>query len=258
MTTIEQNIQTCGLVTELTNSQTDNFEIIQKHWKTFNEELKKYNINQNSGNWVKYGITFKTDEKYFYLTAIPTNNLLFPDNFTSLEIPKGEYEIFTHKGKMENIKQTIFEIYKVILPKSNLKIEDHTKVGFIHFEKYDYRFQWNKSTSIIDIYLPLNTIISTDKLNMDSYKTQILNKICYTELVYERINKKLNSELSKKEIEKKLFDIIKETNELNFQKTGKNIYVTNNERNIRVTINLNIYRVITVDVVDKNKKTTNR
>lgn len=93
---------------------------------------------------------------------------------------------------------------------------------------------------------------------MDSYKTQILNKICYTELVYERINKKLNSELSKKEIEKKLFDIIKETNELNFQKTGKNIYVTNNERNIRVTINLNTYRVITVDVVNQNKKTTNR
>jgi len=93
---------------------------------------------------------------------------------------------------------------------------------------------------------------------MDSYKTQILNKICYTELVYERINKKLNSELSKKEIEKNFFDIIKETNELNFQKTGKKIYVTNNERNIRVTINLNTYRVITVDVVNKNKKTTNR
>jgi len=39
MTTIEQKIQTCGLVTELTGSQTDNFEIIQKYWITFNEEL---------------------------------------------------------------------------------------------------------------------------------------------------------------------------------------------------------------------------
>ena len=157
MTTIEQKIQTCGLVIELTNSQTDNFEIIQNHWRTFNEELKKLKLNQNGGNWTKYGITFKIGEKYFYLTAIPTNNILLPDHFTRLEIPKGEYEIFTHKGKMENIKQTIFEIYKVILPKSNLKIEDHTKTGFIHFEKYDYRFQWNKPTSVIDIYLPLNT-----------------------------------------------------------------------------------------------------
>ncbi|WP_414654571.1 MULTISPECIES: DUF3781 domain-containing protein [unclassified Flavobacterium] len=69
---------------------------------------------------------------------------------------------------------------------------------------------------------------------MKNYKNDILNKICYTELVYERINKKLNSEFSKMGIEKKLFDIITETNEINFQKTGKNIYVTNSERNIRI------------------------
>ena len=157
MTTIERNILTCGLVVELTNSQTDNFEIIQNHWKVFNRELEKHKLKQSGGNWVKFGITFKTDEKYFYLTAIPSNNFSFPDNFISIEIPKGDYEIFTHKGKMENIKDTIYEIYKVILPKSNLTIEKNTKTGFIHFEKYDYRFQWNKSTSIIDIYLPLKT-----------------------------------------------------------------------------------------------------
>ena len=37
------------------------------------------------------------------------------------------------------------------------KIENHTKSGFLHFEKYDYRFQWNKPTSKVDIYLPLST-----------------------------------------------------------------------------------------------------
>ncbi len=157
MIKIEQNIQTCGLLTELTNSQTDNFKIIQRHWKVFNEELKKYKLNQNGGNWIKYGITFKTGEKYFYLTAIPSKNQLFPNHFIKKEIPQGEYEIFTHKGKMENLKRTFYEIYKVILPKSQLKIEDHNKAGFLHFEKYDYKFQWNKPTSIIDIYLPLKT-----------------------------------------------------------------------------------------------------
>jgi predicted transcriptional regulator YdeE len=157
MITVEQNIQTFGLVTELTNSQTDNYKIIQKHWIVFNEELKKFKLNKNGGNWTKYGITFKTGGKYFYLTAIPTNIDLVPDHFIKKEIPKGEYEMFTHKGKMENIKNTFFEIYKVILLKSNLKIEEHTKSGFLHFEKYDYRFQWNKPTSVIDIYLPRNT-----------------------------------------------------------------------------------------------------
>ncbi len=56
---------------------------------------------------------------------------------------------------MDNIKELIFEIYKIISPKLNLKIEYHSKMGFLHFEKYDYLLEWNKPTSIIDIYLPL-------------------------------------------------------------------------------------------------------
>ena len=51
-------------------------------------------LKQNGGNWTKYGMTFKMDKKYFYLTAIPLNDFVFPDYFTTLEIPKGEYEIF--------------------------------------------------------------------------------------------------------------------------------------------------------------------
>ncbi len=88
---------------------------------------------------------------------------------------------------------------------------------------------------------------------MNRSKTEILNNICYTELVYERINKKLNSNLSQSEIEKMLFDIIEETQEIFFQKIGKNIYITNYEKNIKITVNTNTFRVITVDAVKKNK-----
>jgi predicted transcriptional regulator YdeE len=157
MTTIEKNIKTCGLMVTLVNSQTENFAIIQRHWKDFNLQLKKYGLSQYGGNWEKYGITFKIGEQYYYLASIPSKDQLFPEHFTCMEIPKGDYEVFTHKGKMENMKHTIFEIYKIILPQSNLKVEDRSKSGFFHFEKYDYRFQWNKADSIIDIYLPLNT-----------------------------------------------------------------------------------------------------
>jgi uncharacterized protein DUF3781 len=80
-------------------------------------------------------------------------------------------------------------------------------------------------------------------------KTEILNNICYTELVYGRINKKLNIKISKPEIEKMLFEIIKETQEIFFQRIGKNIYVENAENNIKITINSNTYRIITVDRV---------
>jgi len=82
---------------------------------------------------------------------------------------------------------------------------------------------------------------------MKSYKTEILNRVCYTERVYYRINKKLNINFSKRNIEKMIFEILNETNEILFKKIGKNIYVTNNERNIRITINANTYRVITAD-----------
>jgi hypothetical protein len=85
-------------------------------------------------------------------------------------------------------------------------------------------------------------------------KAEILGRICYTELVYERINKKLNSKFSKSEIEKLLFDIVKETQKLFFQKTGKNIYVTSRERNVKITINSNTYRIITVDKLNKTKE----
>ncbi|APG66420.1 hypothetical protein LPB136_05240 [Tenacibaculum todarodis] len=82
-------------------------------------------------------------------------------------------------------------------------------------------------------------------------KQQILEKLCYTELVYGRINKKLKSSFSKKEIEVFLFNILKETDKQFYTKTGKNFYISNLENNIRITINSNTFRVITVDRLKK-------
>ena len=82
---------------------------------------------------------------------------------------------------------------------------------------------------------------------MNHYKEDIINNICYTELVYNRINKKLNLELSKPNIEVYILTIILETDESQFLKKGKNIYVTNTDRNIKLTINSNTNRLITVD-----------
>jgi hypothetical protein len=95
---------------------------------------------------------------------------------------------------------------------------------------------------------------------MKNYKQEIIDKICYTELVYGRIAKKLNIEHSKDKIEKLISTTIYETDEKNFQKTGKNIYITNNEKNIRLTINSYTNRIITADKLNKIKakeKTTN-
>ena len=87
---------------------------------------------------------------------------------------------------------------------------------------------------------------------MSLNKSEILSKICYTELVYDRINKKVNTQYSKSEIEKLLYAIIQQTHEKFFQKIGKNIYVTNTEKNIKITINQNTFRIITVDRISKS------
>lgn len=82
---------------------------------------------------------------------------------------------------------------------------------------------------------------------MENFKTEILKKICYTKLVYSRINKKLNLQLTNDEIEKMIYKTIKETDKSMFQKKGKNIYITNYNKNIRLTINSNTNRIITAD-----------
>lgn len=78
-------------------------------------------------------------------------------------------------------------------------------------------------------------------------KQEIVTKLCYTELVYNRINKKLNTSLDKVGIEKLLVALISETKEDQIKKIGKNYYATHNVRKIRVTINSKTFRVITVD-----------
>lgn len=84
---------------------------------------------------------------------------------------------------------------------------------------------------------------------MNHYKEAILNNICYTELVYERINKKLNLELSKPNIEAFILAIILDTDESGFKKKGKNIYITNTKKTFILTINSNTNRIITADKI---------
>ena len=82
-------------------------------------------------------------------------------------------------------------------------------------------------------------------------KDEIINNICYTELVYGRINKKLYTSYSKYQIEKMILDILKTTSQDDYSKVGKNYYIRNIDKNIRVTVNSNTYRIITVDKLKK-------
>lgn len=82
-------------------------------------------------------------------------------------------------------------------------------------------------------------------------KNEILKKLCYTELVYGRINKKLGINFSKKQIEDYILRALKNTEEKFISKKGKNFYILNKEHQIRITINSYTFRIITVDKISK-------
>lgn len=84
---------------------------------------------------------------------------------------------------------------------------------------------------------------------MKDDKQMIIENLCYTQLVYSRVNKKLRTNLQNEEIELFIDKILKISDEKFYTKTGKNYYVTNTENNIRLTINSNTFRLITVNKI---------
>jgi len=65
------------------------------------------------------------------------------------------------------------------------------------------------------------------------------------------IRKKLSIQMSNEEIEKYIFQAIKETPLEDFEKTGKNYYIRNLKRKIQITINSYTTRIITADKIIK-------
>lgn len=78
-------------------------------------------------------------------------------------------------------------------------------------------------------------------------KHEILARLCYTDLVYDRINKKLKTHFTREEARLFICKVLTETNIDRFTKIGKNIYVSNREHRIKITINSYTFRIITVD-----------
>lgn len=139
-----------GQEIELTNSTVKNIQISIQFWKTFNMNLKKTYLSQG-GNWIKYAFMRKKNDKLFYYCAIPKRNVT-PDTFIYQEISPSRYLVVEHKGFMAEIYKTYKQIYGEIIPNTGYKL---IRDNFLHFEKYDYRFHWNREDSIIEIWVPV-------------------------------------------------------------------------------------------------------
>ena len=77
--------------------------------------------------------------KLFYFCSIPKRNVV-PDSFFYKEVPPCKYLVVEHIGSMGKIYETYGKVYQEILPNTNyIPLQEN----FLHFERYDYRFQWN-------------------------------------------------------------------------------------------------------------------
>ncbi|MFC6176984.1 DUF3781 domain-containing protein [Companilactobacillus huachuanensis] len=80
-------------------------------------------------------------------------------------------------------------------------------------------------------------------------RSTFLKNVCYTPLVFGRVNKKLNLSLSNEEVQSLVNRIISDEKTI-IHKTGKNYYLQN--KTIELVINSFNYRLITA-----NKKSSN-
>jgi predicted transcriptional regulator YdeE len=140
----------CYFETQLTTSHKKNFSIISKHWKKFNSLLRINKIKFES-EWEKFGITIKANKQYFYQCAFPSEERI--PQFKHSNIPAGNFAKFNHTGPLYLLSKTINQIYKQIIPVSLLDIDFNR--SFIHYERYDSKFNWNNQNSDIEIYIPV-------------------------------------------------------------------------------------------------------
>lgn len=140
-----------GQEIELTRFQSKNIQISIKFWRKFNSNLKKSYLSQ-AGNWIKFAVMVKREEKLFYYCSVP-KKIEVPDGFIQKEMKSHKYLVVEHVGAMDKIYDTYREIYQNILPNSQYILAQDE---FLHFEKYDHRFHWNGETSVIEIWIPIH------------------------------------------------------------------------------------------------------
>lgn len=137
-----------GIVIELTRSHSRNFPLIRNCWKIFNKSLHEIENRVTNKNWVKYGITLKENNKYFYMSAIPfKDDYNLPQNFIIKEISQTIYFTCKHHGEIQNLPNTINEFYRNM--PENFQNENPLKI----IELYDENFTWSYN-SVIQLFVP--------------------------------------------------------------------------------------------------------
>jgi AraC family transcriptional regulator len=84
-----------------------------------------------------------------YLASVSVSAVSkIPDEMVSRTVPPSTFAVFTHRGPIWKIGETVGEIYRVWLPQSG-----YAHAGIADVELYDERFRMNSDDSEMEIWI---------------------------------------------------------------------------------------------------------
>ena len=128
----------------------ESLEIISPLWARFTAREQEIEASPDA---VAYGICHDMDAqgRFTYLAGLePVDGADLPDGMKRLQVPGGEYAVFTHKGHITDIANTVYTIWNKSLPDLGLEPREAPD-----FERYDNRFDPETGRGEVEIWIPV-------------------------------------------------------------------------------------------------------
>ncbi|HZZ20767.1 MAG TPA: GyrI-like domain-containing protein [Opitutaceae bacterium] len=133
----------------------DNLVVIPQLWngvharrKEIGNALDKYSYGAAKRAPVKQR---KHPGEFIYLAGFSVSSeKVVPEGMAKWVVPAQTYALFTHKGPVSRLSETISRIYRVWLPRSKYEAADGPEI-----ERCDERFKMGSATSETDFLVPI-------------------------------------------------------------------------------------------------------
>lgn len=105
-----------------------------------------------------FGISQCKGDRFDYVAGVKVeSDAPIPEGMMDIDLADGHYAVFTHRGPISKIADTMKYIWSTWMPAS-----DYEYTGGPEFELYDYRFRFMAHDSEFDIYIPVRSKVSVD------------------------------------------------------------------------------------------------
>jgi len=129
---------------------------ISEMWGRFMQVSNTVPNSIVNGKW--YWVCFSEEGDVHpirYIAGLEVTSLAtIPQGMKGKAISPGKYIVFTHKGLLDNLKETYDNIYGKWIPEANLKPVEGLEG--LDFELYDNRFMDGSPDSEFDIYVKIH------------------------------------------------------------------------------------------------------